>query len=279
MKKVPAANTLVRLHFTFTNPGKPGRYVEPHGAQRDNVSCRADQVPAVLRHYRAHSVEVKEADRYGYDPILVVPVDAAGEPAVTWLPRGWPDCGGRLSCQTLSRQQYNMRPPDRQRSLVYNWETAHMHSLRLVLPDVHSRAWELGSGEAWNLQLQDLLNRVKADYKLDKRLKLEISRQLKGGNYRPILHLIKLSPSYAHRWILLHELAHAVVDNRISPLGSKNKTASHGPEFVAVYVELLGRYLGIIPEAMLLYAEQRGVRYTSAAELDKLLERKQGEQV
>jgi len=63
---------------------------------------------------------------------------------------------------------------------------------------------------------------------------------------------IHLAPRMANRVILLHEIGHSYL-SRILPNGSH---AAHGPEFAAVYLYLLGEFLGVDDES----GRERGER-------------------
>jgi len=63
---------------------------------------------------------------------------------------------------------------------------------------------------------------------------------------------IHLAPRMANRLILLHEIGHSYL-SRVLPNGSH---VAHGPEFTAVYLHLLGEFLGVDDES----ARERGAR-------------------
>ncbi|MEJ1975080.1 MAG: hypothetical protein WDN49_02490 [Acetobacteraceae bacterium] len=67
---------------------------------------------------------------------------------------------------------------------------------------------------------------------------------------RLTLRLPRLTPS----WCLLHELAHAMTTTH------DGRSDGHGPRFVGIYVQLLGRYLRLEPDWLRRTLQEAGVR-------------------
>ncbi len=72
---------------------------------------------------------------------------------------------------------------------------------------------------------------------------------------RLTLRLPPLTPS----WCLLHELAHAMTSSH------DGRSDGHGPSFMGIYVQLLGRYLRIEESWLLRSLEEAGIQVRIAA--------------
>lgn len=137
---------------------------------------------------------------------------------------------------------------DAQRSAVYRWE----HGLR--------HDWS-GDGVACALRerlSEDLCVAFAHEvwaflYPRDRYGPPEVTvsprRRVESGADAEEIHL---APRMANRLILLHEIGHSYL-SRVLPTGSH---VAHGPEFTAVYLHLLGEFLGVDDES----ARERGAR-------------------
>ena len=127
------------------------------------------------------------------------------------------------------------RPRDSQRSKLYGWERAELKTGRLVDDRDNVPLGEKGAQrlvrEIWYAYCPEL-----GDAPLVR---------VMGNRGRGVAfpHLIKLSSSYATtqtRWYVIHELTHSIIARRTSYPAIE--PAAHGPEFCALYANLLHRF-------------------------------------
>ncbi len=131
------------------------------------------------------------------------------------------------------------RPRDTQRGRVYQWEKMalyHQQAERVPPAGDHSVSF-MGLAEC-----QHLVNRV---WKLQagtytKPPRVTDGRGQRRGGYRQREHTIMLPTFCRFKELVLHELAHGLLGLHMRLA----LTASHGPEWVAVYIDLLARYAG-----------------------------------
>ena len=110
---------------------------------------------------------------------------------------------------------------DSQRSKVYTWEQNLSSEEELT-----------------SMQCEKLAERICKAYDCTTpRIKFINSRH--GGALYCYDHVIKLPWWARNRLTLLHELSHAILHRKII---GWNTLAAHGPEFVALYIDLLSRY-------------------------------------
>ena len=128
---------------------------------------------------------------------------------------------------------------DRQRALVYAWED------RMVAPRDKSTLPYTAA--------KDMVGAIWADLDLRYPPKVERlpgqARRLQADGSRLLVRLPQTMPS----WLLLHEMAHA--------LSSTHEGASdgHGPAFMGLYIQLLGRYMRWCRDELLHSAKADGV--------------------
>tara|TARA_R110000737_G_scaffold144455_1_gene174630 strand:+ start:165 stop:602 length:438 start_codon:yes stop_codon:yes gene_type:complete len=120
---------------------------------------------------------------------------------------------------------------DTQRSRLYGWELAQLQSTTLLRAE---DTVPLGEEAA-----QKLVIHVWLDFR---GLGRTPSLKVMGDRGRGWTNgtMIKLSSQYLDtqtRWYVLHEIAHCILIK-----GGKDHLASHGPEFCAVYADLLDKY-------------------------------------
>lgn len=130
-----------------------------------------------------------------------------------------------------------MRPRDNQRSKVYKWESDFLEkdcicNATLTLEqcsDIISKVW-----------MEQKVRKVSVPPPL---LKDGRGRRRGSGS----VHAIKL-PVFARRlYYLLHEISHALTPTRY---------ASHGPEYLRIYIELLSWYCDIPKSDLLRSAKE-----------------------
>tara|TARA_R110002167_G_scaffold93122_1_gene249761 strand:+ start:12853 stop:13281 length:429 start_codon:yes stop_codon:yes gene_type:complete len=120
---------------------------------------------------------------------------------------------------------------DSQRSKLYGWELAHLESAKLLRAEDTVPLGEKGA--------QDLVRLVWLDFRGLGRMP---AVKVLGNRGRGWTNgtMIKLSSQYLAtqtRWYVLHELAHCIMIK-----DGRSHLADHGPEFCAVYADLLDTY-------------------------------------
>tara|TARA_R110000737_G_scaffold47134_1_gene67008 strand:+ start:1555 stop:1983 length:429 start_codon:yes stop_codon:yes gene_type:complete len=120
---------------------------------------------------------------------------------------------------------------DSQRSKLYGWENSYLETAKLVRAQDNVPLGEKGA--------QALVRDVWMDFRHLGRMP---SVKVFGNRGRGWANgtMIKLSSQYETtqtRWYVLHEIAHCIMIK-----GGKDHLASHGPEFCAVYADLLDKY-------------------------------------
>lgn len=118
-------------------------------------------------------------------------------------------------------------PIDAQRKRLYNWENVKFHHVEC------EQTYET---------LRDLLDTMTSHMEWNKEVKLKCR---KGGNTSWAKYHsweISLAGSMNKKWVLIHEFAHFVANWVSSRRGTK--FASHGPEFLGIYMYLLVEYYG-----------------------------------
>ena len=137
------------------------------------------------------------------------------------------------------------RGRDWQRARVYAWED------RMVVPRDKSTLPYTAA--------KDMVGAIWADLDLRYPPKVERlpgqARRLQADGSRLLVRLPQTMPS----WLLLHEMAHA--------LSSTHEGASdgHGPAFMGLYIQLLGRYMRWCRDELLHSAKADGVDVWPAA--------------
>lgn len=129
-----------------------------------------------------------------------------------------------------------MRERDNQRSKVYHWEQTYLFKLKT------NTSLSLTSCE-----------KIITDICLSRNIRMPMvkdgrGRKTAGGCYRYVT-----LPRWArNKVIALHEVTHTILDNGV--------TAWHGPEFVALYIELLDKYKIAHKKQLTAWAKKCGVK-------------------
>ncbi len=116
---------------------------------------------------------------------------------------------------------------DFQRSRVYRWENE-------VLPVMHTPSWTLDDSRELVHRIWDASDPAEFP---PPQVILARSKRQSDGNYKRI----RLLPAHLNPIATIHETAHAL-------LGAAGSCDGHGPLFMRLFLELLGRYAGETPE-------------------------------
>jgi hypothetical protein len=140
------------------------------------------------------------------------------------------------------------RPRDNQRSRVYAWERSFLRSVGKRIDDAEFDTIE--ECDAW---LKPIWRAERGRVGLAKQLRPSVERP-HWGQQSALAHSdhrITLPRWARSRWVILHEAAH-----RLTP-----RDEAHGPRFVGVLMGLAARHLDYDANAMMLLADEMGVRY------------------
>lgn len=154
-------------------------------------------------------------------------------------------------------------PRDSQRSKLYAAERSFFSSS--TYRELHTDPWRHTPSEVearWRQLLESSWFRRKYGYYY---VRLEFIGQRHSGSSGGGSHGWVSLPSDVNRgkwcwadWYLLHELAHNITTN-----DHGDTVAAHGPEFMAIYLELLGHWLGRdVVKEFKVTLRQHKVRYT-----------------
>lgn len=89
-----------------------------------------------------------------------------------------------------------------------------------------------------------------------------------GGGFQQ-LHEIRIGDWGFSKAVLIHESAHGFVYE----MGYKGFVSSHGPLFVAVYIELLSEFLGYDKQDLIESAKERGLKVIEDLDIEKWYQR------
>jgi putative metallohydrolase (TIGR04338 family) len=133
--------------------------------------------------------------------------------------------------RTLSLFRAPRRPRDAQRQRLYDWE-------HVFIRPRDTTARSLDECQRW-------VDRLRADAGLRRPIVVGDGRGSKRARWIPADRRIEL-PLWARRkYVVLHEMAHAICDERNGQTESRETIAAHGAEFLRIYVDLLAEYLGL----------------------------------
>lgn len=142
------------------------------------------------------------------------------------------------------------RPRDNQRSRVYKWERASVDGF-----------WH----ETGLADCREVSRQVCDDLGFPD-VQITDGRGRRSACAWPTFSKICLPWKFRTRPIVLHELAHVFLDKTYG----SDKYAAHGPEFVRVFMWLLGQYHGMSMRRLQNDAAACGVRYASPKILETL---------
>jgi len=130
-----------------------------------------------------------------------------------------------------SRASRSRRPRDSQRQRLYDWE--------------HTRIRPRDRKPLTLEACQSLADRVRADARLARAVRVGDGRGSKRARWILSTRRIEL-PLWARRhYVVLHEMAHAICDERHAQSEQRETIPVHGAEYLRIYVDLVAKYLGL----------------------------------
>lgn len=130
----------------------------------------------------------------------------------------------------IDRKGLGMQPIDRGQRKVYKWE------------DLALGVFE--SQELTREEIKELVGRVFKALDIGRVPDVHFTKQRRGAASCMMGTLLSFGPSCMRRDVVLHECAHSVISYRHFRHRLEDRLKSHGPEFVATYIELLADFGG-----------------------------------
>lgn len=154
--------------------------------------------------------------------------------------------------RALSLFQAPRRPRDSQRQRLYDWE----HE-RIRAHDRRARSLA---------ECQELVDRVRSDAGLRRPIHVGDGRGSKRARWILADRRIELPLWARRRYVVLHEMAHAICDERHAQTETRETIAAHGAEYLRIYVDLLVAHLGFERRSLEDSVATAGLRIDDCAE-------------